>query len=121
MRARRREAGRQFKRDHYVFGVFLIDPCWFNFVSFLLSGFAGTTCGQIPSARRAGPGLALALGMYMKRRSLTFGLWLLAASVPGSLHAQAVNPTTAQFGASADHNATAADGTPAVTRYDLDF
>jgi hypothetical protein len=93
----------------------------FAFVSFLLTGFPGTTCGQIPRARPEGPGLALALGMYMKRRSLTFVLWLVAASVPGSLHAQAVNPTTAQFGASADHNATAADGTPAVTRYDLDF
>jgi len=59
--------------------------------------------------------------MSTKQRSLTFGLWLLAASVPGSLYAQAVNPTTAQFGASPDHNATAADGTPAVTRYQLDF
>jgi hypothetical protein len=59
--------------------------------------------------------------MSTKQRSLTFALWLLAASVPGSLYAQAMNPTTAKFGASPDHNATAADGTPAVTRYELDF
>src|ERR1700730_719897 len=38
------------RRDHYIFGVFLRDSCWFAFVPFLLTHFAGTTCGQIPSA-----------------------------------------------------------------------
>jgi hypothetical protein len=59
--------------------------------------------------------------MKTKNRWLLFGLWLLAASVPGSLYAQALNPTTAKFAASPDHNATASDGTPAVTSYELDF
>jgi hypothetical protein len=50
-----------------------------------------------------------------------FGLCLLAASVPGTLHAQTINPTTAQFLASADHNTTTSNGTPTVVRYELDF
>ena len=45
----------------------------------------------------AGPRLALALGIYAKRRrSLVVGLWMLAASVPGSLPAQTLNPTAEQ-------------------------
>ena len=46
---------------------------------------------------------------------------LVLLSLPASLHAQTMNPTTAQFVASADQNSTAADGTPLVTGYELDF
>ena len=42
--------------------------------------------------------------------------------VPSVLNAQSVvNPTGAEFMPSTDHNATASDGTPVVTRYDLAF
>jgi hypothetical protein len=46
---------------------------------------------------------------------------LVLLSLPASLQAQTMNPTTAQFLASADQNSTAADGTPLVTGYELDF
>jgi hypothetical protein len=49
--------------------------------------------------------------MYAKRRrSLLVGLWMLAASVPGSLPAQTVNPTAEQKADLADKLAAFAKG-----------
>src|SRR5439155_7678061 len=45
-------------------------------------------------------------------------LILLAASLA---NAQTVDPQAVEFVPSADHNATLTDGTPLVTRYDLEF
>jgi len=47
---------------------------------------------------------------------------LAIALVPNIAHAQSVvDPTTAEFDPSADHSATASDGTPLVNHYDLEF
>jgi hypothetical protein len=49
---------------------------------------------------------------------LTAALW----SIPAQVVAQTVvNPTTAEFDPSANHNTTLSDGSSAVTRYDLEF
>jgi len=55
------------------------------------------------------------------RSLLLCGLCFLVVLRPVSIHAQTLNPTTVQFVASADDSATAADGTPLVTSYQLDF
>jgi len=48
-------------------------------------------------------------------------LTFLVAVVPSPARAQMLNPTTAEFDPSSDHNATLADGRPKVDRYDLEF
>ena len=42
-------------------------------------------------------------------------------ALPSTGGAQVVNPTSLEFAPSVDHNATASDGTPIVSRYDLGF
>src|SRR5260370_21566049 len=59
----------------------------------------------------------------MRKRTLTLftAACLILLSVPAAVHAQTINPTTVQFTASPDHNATASDGTPVVSSYELEF
>ena len=52
------------------------------------------------------------------------GFWFCVLSLflaAGSAQAQTINPTTVQFTASIAHDATAPDGTPLLTSYELDF
>jgi hypothetical protein len=48
-------------------------------------------------------------------------LTLSIAALHQEASAQTVDPTTAEFAASADHNAILSNGTAALTRYDLEF
>jgi hypothetical protein len=48
-------------------------------------------------------------------------LTLSIAALHQEASAQTVDPATAEFAASADHNAILSNGTPALTRYDLEF
>src|SRR5262245_47745139 len=62
--------------------------------------------------------------MIHRRRGTTLLSVLLTASIAALAQdaiAQTVNPTTAEFVASPDHNATLPNGTAALTRYDLEF
>ena len=58
-----------------------------------------------------------------RSRGVVFLLLVVAFAVtaPSDALAQTLNPTTAEFNPSADHNVTLASGLPAVTRYDLEF
>lgn len=61
------------------------------------------------------------LGRWPVRRVLSIALISVVVSVATDSFAQTVNPTAAEFLASADHSATLPDGSPAVVRYDLEF
>jgi hypothetical protein len=53
--------------------------------------------------------------------ALSFLILLLTAASPRDARAQTVNPTAAEFNASADHDAMLPTGGAALTRYDLEF
>ena len=50
-----------------------------------------------------------------------FGLALLIIMLPVIVEAQTLNPRTAEFSPSADHSTSAADGTPLVQSYQIEF
>jgi hypothetical protein len=62
-------------------------------------------------------------GNGIRRRLMVFALTCAVWSLtPAMVNAQpVVNPTTAEFDPSPDHNATLSDGSAAVSRYDLGF
>jgi len=61
----------------------------------------------------------------ISRRCAAFVIYMVLtlsiAGLPQEASAQTVDPTTAEFAASVDHNAILSGGTPALTRYDLEF